>query len=204
MNQPRRRQVERREHTRAAVVDAAVARIARHGFARATLDQIAADAGLSKGAVSYHFRAKHALVGPVLARCTDALRARVRAAVAAQDAPGERLRGALRAAWTAQREGGVEVRALAELLALGAHDARAQRAVAAWLREVEREIALALDATLAALGLRTRAPADALPGLLVALLVGAALEARFAPEDMDREAATLAAVEALAMAAFAM
>lgn len=44
--------------TRTRILDAAARVFARHGFAGATLDQVAADAGMTKGAVYWHFASK--------------------------------------------------------------------------------------------------------------------------------------------------
>ena len=60
---PRRsaRQAERRARTRARLLKAAGKVFARHGYERATLDEIAEEAGLSKGAVYYNFASKEEL-----------------------------------------------------------------------------------------------------------------------------------------------
>ena len=57
---------ERRERTRAALVDAAARVYARRGFAGATLDEVAAEAGFTKGAVYAHFGNKEQLLLAVL------------------------------------------------------------------------------------------------------------------------------------------
>ena len=51
-------QLERRTATRARILDAAGAVFAGRGFERATLDEIARQAGVSKGAVYHSFRSK--------------------------------------------------------------------------------------------------------------------------------------------------
>jgi len=60
---PRRRarQADRRARTRARLLKAAGKVFARHGYERATLDEIAEEAGLSKGAVYYNFASKEEL-----------------------------------------------------------------------------------------------------------------------------------------------
>jgi AcrR family transcriptional regulator len=52
----------RRERTRAALLEAAARVYARRGFAGATLDEVAADAGFTKGAVYGHFGSKENLL----------------------------------------------------------------------------------------------------------------------------------------------
>lgn len=44
--------------TRASIMDAALTCFERHGIASSTLDQIAAEAGVSKGAIYWHFKGK--------------------------------------------------------------------------------------------------------------------------------------------------
>jgi AcrR family transcriptional regulator len=75
-------QEERRAATRKAVLDGAARLFAQDGFASTTMDQIAAAAGVAKGAVYHHFASKEALFEAVLVRVSAELSARV-AAVAA-------------------------------------------------------------------------------------------------------------------------
>ena len=60
----RRRQA---EQTRVLLLDAAARVFARKGFARARIDDVAAEAGSSKGAVYHHFPSKHALFRALMA-----------------------------------------------------------------------------------------------------------------------------------------
>src|SRR5262245_16705547 len=53
-----RRTKEEAAKTRASIVDAALECFERHGIAGSTLDQIAAAAGVTKGAVYHHFESK--------------------------------------------------------------------------------------------------------------------------------------------------
>ena len=71
---PRRTQAERRAGTRGALLDAAARLLARHGYHEATLDSIAAEAGVSKGALYYNFASKEDLF---LALLEDRLAARL-------------------------------------------------------------------------------------------------------------------------------
>jgi len=66
-------QAARRRSTRAALLAAGAEVFARRGFAGASLDQVAARAGLTKGAVYHHFESKAALF---LALAADRLAAR--------------------------------------------------------------------------------------------------------------------------------
>lgn len=53
-----RRTKEDAARTRASIMDAALTCFERHGIAASTLDQIAAEAGVSKGAIYWHFKGK--------------------------------------------------------------------------------------------------------------------------------------------------
>ncbi|MDO8933329.1 MAG: TetR family transcriptional regulator [Rhodocyclaceae bacterium] len=58
--------------TRSRILDAAARCFARKGYANASLDEVAAEAGLTKGAVYWHFAGKHDLFFALLdARCAE-------------------------------------------------------------------------------------------------------------------------------------
>jgi AcrR family transcriptional regulator len=60
-----------RTDTRAKLLDAASAVIRRDGAQSLTLDAVAAEAGVSKGGLLYHFRSKRDLLDAVVARWLD-------------------------------------------------------------------------------------------------------------------------------------
>jgi len=57
-----RRTKEEAANTRAAIVDAALRCFDRHGIASSTLEQIACEAGVSKGAIYHHFEGKREIL----------------------------------------------------------------------------------------------------------------------------------------------
>lgn len=57
-----RRTKQEAARTRSAIVDAALACFDRHGIAQTTLDQIAAAAGVTKGAIYWHFSGKREIL----------------------------------------------------------------------------------------------------------------------------------------------
>ena len=69
-----------RPSRRAELLDAAIAVIRRDGAHKLTLDSVAAEAGVSKGGVLYHFPSKRALIDGLLERWLDDFDARLRAA----------------------------------------------------------------------------------------------------------------------------
>ena len=71
------RQAERREATRRTIREAAARLVAEAGFAAVTVDEIAAAAGLAKGAVYHHFASKEALFEAVFERTAGELQEQV-------------------------------------------------------------------------------------------------------------------------------
>jgi AcrR family transcriptional regulator len=76
-------QAERRATTRGAILEAARALFAAHGFAATTVDDIAAKAGVAKGAVYHHFASKEAVFDAVFEATSESLVGRVAATAAA-------------------------------------------------------------------------------------------------------------------------
>jgi AcrR family transcriptional regulator len=74
------RQVERREATQGAILAAAGRLFGEEGFAGVSVDDIAAAAGVAKGAVYHHFPSKEALFEAVFERTAAQLQQRVHAA----------------------------------------------------------------------------------------------------------------------------
>jgi len=61
------------EHSRAVILDATMDLISKHGFSGTTVDKIAADAGLSKGSIFWHFNNKETLFLAVIEAIRDGL-----------------------------------------------------------------------------------------------------------------------------------
>jgi AcrR family transcriptional regulator len=57
----------RSRDARAAILDAAITLVARQGYARTSLDEIAAAAGVSRGAIYWHFKGKDDLLAAIVA-----------------------------------------------------------------------------------------------------------------------------------------
>jgi AcrR family transcriptional regulator len=66
-----------RTDSRERLLNAASAIVARHGAGNLTIDAVAAESGLSKGGVLYHFPNKHALLGGMLEKLVDQLQGRL-------------------------------------------------------------------------------------------------------------------------------
>jgi AcrR family transcriptional regulator len=72
------KQWERRQATQGAIVEAALQRFGEAGFTAVTMDEIAAAAGVAKGAVYHHFRSKEALFETVFERASAELASEIR------------------------------------------------------------------------------------------------------------------------------
>jgi AcrR family transcriptional regulator len=117
------------------IVAAATRVLARKGYGRTSLNEIAKEAGMSKGAVHYHFPTKEALVGTVLETVCDAVAERTRAAWAQAEAnPFAALRAAILELWDVRTNPTDEVKVIADLLAQSLHDDGLRPPLAAYYR----------------------------------------------------------------------
>lgn len=83
--------------TREALIAAATAAFAEHGYAGATIRRITAQAGANLGAVTYHFGSKAALFEAVIDQAQGLLIGRLEAAAGGPGPPLERILAAVRA-----------------------------------------------------------------------------------------------------------
>ncbi|MEQ0559836.1 TetR family transcriptional regulator [Amycolatopsis sp. NEAU-NG30] len=151
------------EETRRALLDAAATAIRTRGIS-ASLDDIAREAGVSKGGLLYHFPAKDALVRALAQDLLDGFRAEVQAALDPADtAPGRLTRAYVRASLdTSQDEVAIRenIALIAQLISIPEIAALARADAERWDRELH---------------------ADGLPAAVVTLVVAAADGASTAP-----------------------
>ncbi len=102
------------EARRAEITGALLAVIARHGYEKATIQAIAAQAGLAPGLIHYHFKNKQEILVSLIATMAAAANARYAAVLGDQVEPAARLRAYLHAR-------------------LGLGDGAAPQIVAAWV-----------------------------------------------------------------------
>ncbi|WP_181771173.1 TetR/AcrR family transcriptional regulator [Amycolatopsis pittospori] len=76
-----RTQAERREQTRTALLDATIDCLVDLGYARTSVQEICARAGVSKGAVQHHFSAKAELMAAAVEHLTEKLRGQLAASI---------------------------------------------------------------------------------------------------------------------------
>ncbi|MFC4008652.1 TetR/AcrR family transcriptional regulator [Nonomuraea purpurea] len=105
------------EARRAQIVASAVEVIAEVGFAQASLQRIAAHAGISKGVISYHFEGKEKLMEEVVERTYGAITENVVARMEGLTTATELLRTHILAVAEHMRGHRAQLRALGEIFA---------------------------------------------------------------------------------------
>lgn len=81
-----------RENTREMILDAADRLLARYGYRKMTIDDIAQEVGIGKGTIYLHFSSKEEVALSRIDRVIEQLKDRLRAAARAGDPAPERLR----------------------------------------------------------------------------------------------------------------
>jgi len=185
----------------AGIVDAAMRVLARQGYARTSLMDIASEVGMSKGAVHYHFPTKEALMGQVLQTACDMVATRTREAWIAGDNPIEALRSSLRELWRARADLSDEAKVVADLLAQSLHDHSLRPPLAQYYRFASAQVEPHLREHLDTLGLKTKIDPAKVPRLLHAMLDGLLLQKIVDPEAVD-EQFVLQSLEMMAQALF--
>jgi AcrR family transcriptional regulator len=184
----------------ASIVDAAIRVIARQGYARTSLMDIANEVGMSKGAVHYHFPTKEALMAKVLETACDTVAERTRS-VWAQGTPADALRSSLRELWRTRAQLSDEATVVADLPAQSLHDANLRPPLAEYYRFASAQVEEHMSVHLAALGLRSRVDQHKLPRILHALLDGMLMQKIVDPEAVTEDD-VIEALELLATALF--
>jgi AcrR family transcriptional regulator len=129
-------QTERREATRAAVLDATIESLVMHGYAATTTARVAAIAGVSRGAAPHYFASKADLVAEALTSLARRRIDAIRDAVPADDVDWNEA--VLDLIWEAHNS--VLFAATIELWAAARSDARLREALLAAEHEVRRAI----------------------------------------------------------------
>jgi AcrR family transcriptional regulator len=119
----------RRGDTRALLLDAAIAVIRRDGAQAVTLEAVAAEAGVSKGGLLYHFKTKRELLDALVARWLEEFDADIRAR-------GGFMPGYVRASDLGDEQRGPELGLLAALIAEPETLAAVRERYARWQAEV--------------------------------------------------------------------
>jgi AcrR family transcriptional regulator len=172
-----------RAETRRRILDAAFTVFGERGIAAAKLTEVAAAAGLTKGAVYSNFASKDELV---LALMEEHAAHRLKSSLARfADAGngGEALANVAAVLMHEMRTDAVWHRLLAEFFAMAHHDPKRRDALRRRRREVRETIARAIDRLAEGFDLQLPLPSPELAVILLALSNGLAVEA-----DIDEEA----------------
>jgi AcrR family transcriptional regulator len=84
-----------KEAVREAILDATDRRLARFGYSKMTIDELAADAGIGKGTVYLHFSSKEEVVLSHVDRIVERLCVRLEQLAAKEQPAGERIKAML-------------------------------------------------------------------------------------------------------------
>jgi TetR/AcrR family transcriptional repressor of bet genes len=182
------------EARRAQITGALLAVIARHGYERATIQAIAAQAGLAPGLIHYHFRSKQEILVSLIGAMAQAAHARFLAVLGDQVEPWPRLRAYLQARLGLGDGAAPDI--VAAWVMIGAEAVRQPEVRAVYQRMVADELALLgtlLGDCLAARELDTAA-APRLAAGLAALIEGAYQLSSAAGEVMPKGYAADAAI----------
>jgi AcrR family transcriptional regulator len=181
-NSPRPRgSYKKSETSRRQVLEAAVRALAQGGYAKTSVSDIARAAGMSKGAVHYHFESKDDLVARVLEHCASATSDRVREAWDTPGHPSEKIRRVVHVMRAMRREGSPELRVIADLAAQGLHDERLRTMLGGIFESNRKEIVSYLEHSLETIGLKPKVPVHIVPRLLIGALDGIAMHDYFDP-----------------------
>jgi AcrR family transcriptional regulator len=199
---PKRTAYKKSEESRRSVLDAAIVTLAKHGLSATSIQDIADAAGLSKGAVHYHFESKDELLQQVLLRCCETLEKRVRDAFDEPGAPMDRVKRAVYEMWVVRRDGVAEVLVLSELHMLSRQNGALKSALAMALKAAREQIIEVGLNRLVAMGLRPRVTLSVVPRLILATLDGLSLQHEVDPIPAEVESELLRALESISLALF--
>jgi TetR/AcrR family transcriptional repressor of bet genes len=161
------------EARRTEITGALLAVIARHGYEKATIQAIAAQAGLAPGLIHYHFKHKQEILVSLIAAMAEAANARYAAVLGDQVEPAARLRAYLHARLGLGEGAAPEI--VAAWVMIGAEAVRQPEVRTVYQRMVADELALLttlLGDCLRAAG-RSAEVAAPLAAGLAALIAGA-------------------------------
>jgi AcrR family transcriptional regulator len=190
------------EDSRRQVLDAAIATLAERGLASTSIQDIADAAGMSKGAVHYHFESKDELLQHVLGRCCESVEARVRAVFDEPGSPMDRVRRAILEMWIVRRDGIPEMRVLSELHMLSRQNREIRTALGDAMRKAREQVIQVGLNRLIEMGLRPRVSLSVAPRLILATLDGLSIQHEIDPIPPEEEGELLRALEATSLALF--
>jgi len=179
---PRQRRLPRAE-TRQRLLDAAASVFAELGYDAATLEEVAASAGFSKGAVYSNFASKQELFLALMRERVDQRLSAV--AINPAETPTGFAEGAGHALVTLLREQPEWHRLFIEFWVRAMHDPELRAELSQQRRLIRRDIARQIDEHAARLGIELPAPSEDLTIMILGLSNGLAIEHLADPETVD-------------------
>ena len=177
-----RTQAERREQTRTALLDATIDCLVELGYARTSVQEICARAGVSKGALQHHFQSKAELMAGAVQHLTEALKQQRIDAVEQQPAGTARVAAAIDLLWEAYS--GTLATAVTELWVA----ARTDQELRAAIRPVDRALGRSVLENVASIaGDVPRERMEMLFWLTVNLTRGLAMDAELGGDPQRRQ-----------------
>jgi AcrR family transcriptional regulator len=181
---PRPTRQERRAETRERLLEAAARVFARDGYAGASVEDVAGEAGFSTGALYSNFDGKEDLFLALLAHTVERVSRRVADAIAERPTVEERARlGAAEWMRFLEREP-EQVLLFVEFWAYAVRDPEVRGRFAAAYAEPRAATARLIDESARALGLRPTLPAEQLATAVDALADGLALQRLVDPDSV--------------------
>lgn len=180
----------RREEVRRRLLEAAAEVFARKGYAAARLDEVAAVAGFTKGAVYSNFEGKHALLAELIRERVSTMFAVRAIEVRGRRRPERALEDIAVVFARAIVDEPTWTRLLVELGQQAGHDPAVRAVYLDVRRALRAELATMLADSSASLGLELVVPAEQLALTLQSLTLGLALEHGTDPERVDQVAVT--------------
>jgi TetR/AcrR family acrAB operon transcriptional repressor len=164
------------------IVQAAIRVLARQGYAGTSLLDIAREAGMSKGAVHYHFPTKEALLSVVLKTACETVQARTLGVFGQGEDLLESFRKAIEVLWEARASRSDEALVVADLLAQSLHDPSLRPQLAEFYRISTEQVEAYLGERLSSLGLEPKVPLSTLSRLVLGILDGLMLQVFVDPD----------------------
>lgn len=183
------------------IIDAAIRVLARQGYAKTSLLDIANEAGMSKGALHYHYPTKEALIHTVLETACNAVQTRTMQAWSPSDNPFAALRKSLEELWATRAERSDEALVVADLLALSLSDESLRPKLAEFYELGAEQIRAYLEQNLISLGLEPRISLEILPRIVIGLLDGLVMQAFVDPDALSPDE-VVDAVQTIAISIF--
>jgi len=183
------------------IIDAAIRVLARQGYAKTSLLEIAKEAGMSKGALHYHYPTKEALIHAVLETACNAVQSRTMQAWSPSDNPFAALRKSLEELWATRAERSDEALVVADLLALSLSDESLRPKLAEFYDLGAQQIRAYLEQNLISLGLEPRISLEILPRIVIGLLDGLVMQAFVDPDALSPDE-VVDAVQTIAISIF--